>query len=235
MLTFTVSMGDVMAQPIQAVIFDLDGTLVDSLPDITTAVNYTLRKLGLPEVDRQSVQYMVGDGIRKLIERAIARHHPPSEDEVEAAFQIYIDYYDDHCTEQSYVYPGVPDLLNALRTQQLAVLSNKGERFTRKILAAFGLAPYFQLILGGDSLPTKKPHPGGIHHILQTFRVAPAQAMMVGDSTHDVEAGRAAGTVTVAALYGYRDAELLQAADIKISHPMELLPYVNGQEPSAHE
>ncbi len=234
MLTLMVSERGHMTQPIKALIFDLDGTLVDSLPDITTAVNYTLETLGLPEVDTQTVRKMVVDGIRKLIERAISQHHVPSEAEVENAFQIYIQYYDAHCTDQSYVYPGVREVLEALRHQQLAVLSNKGERFTRKILALLGLAPYFQLILGGDSLSTKKPHPGGILQILRTFRVDPEQAMMVGDSTHDVEAGKAAGTITVAALYGYREAELLKAADIHIQHPLELLAYIN-QHNIAHE
>ncbi len=217
-----------MNKSIQAIIFDLDGTLVDSLPDITASANFTLHQLGLPPLTETQVRYMIGDGIRKLIERAIAVHHPPTEEEVERAFSIYIDYYKDHCTDQSYVYPGVRDLLDALRKERLAVLSNKGERFTRKILTRFGLAPYFQLILGGDSLPVKKPHPGGVEFILHTFGVLPQYAMVVGDSTHDLEAGKAAGVTTVAALYGYRNAELLEAADVKITHPLELLKFING-------
>ncbi len=216
-----------MAYSVKAIIFDLDGTLVDSLPDITASTNYTLRQLGLPEISREQVRTMVGDGIYTLLERAIASHHPPQKTEVEKAFRIYLDYYESHCTEQSYVYPGVKELLESCRFRSLAVLSNKGEHFTRKILTTLHLAPYFQLILGGDSLPVKKPDPGGVHHILKTFHVAPGEAMVVGDSTHDVKAGKAAGTITVAALYGYRDAELLQAADVKINHPLELLGYLD--------
>ncbi len=215
-----------MTYHVDAIIFDLDGTLVDSLPDITAAANYTLQQLHLPPVQREQVRQMIGDGIRKLLERAIAVHHPPTVEEVERAFRIYIAYYEEHCTDTSYVYPGVPELLEQLPTRRLAVLSNKGEHFTRKILTEFGLAPYFQLILGGDSLPVKKPHPGGIEFVLNTFGVTPDRAMMVGDSTHDLEAGKAAGVITVAALYGYRDAHVLNGADIHIQHPLELLDYL---------
>ena len=180
---------------IQLVQFDLDGTLIDSLPQLWQAVNIMLLELGFAEAELLSVQHWVGNGADKLVTRALtqALGQAPTEAEQQAARRCF-----------DVAYAGVADhevVLYAGKT--LALVTNKPYRFVPDILASSGLSPYFSLILGGDSLAQKKPDPAPLLHTCQTLNIAPQHSIMVGDSENDVHAAKAAGMAVVAVTYGY--------------------------------
>jgi phosphoglycolate phosphatase len=194
----------------ELIIFDLDGTLIDSQYDLAYAVNYTLAELGLPPIRYEHLPQMLGSGLMHLIQTAAGSDEPEL---LRQARQIFDRYYAEHNTEKTRCYAGVPETLAALSGYKKAVYSNKMQRFTEDIVHKLGLAPYFDLVLGAqpERFPLK-PDPAGILLILAELSVAPARALILGDSTHDIEAGRAAGLRTGAVTYGYRPAEALAAA-----------------------
>lgn len=189
----------------RAVLFDLDGTLLDTVPDIAAAVDRTLLDLGLPAAGLQRVRGWVGNGAGKLLERAL--HHAGADAAAlhERALQRFLRHYGEEFTARSQPYPGTLDALQALgaRGLRLAVCTNKPSAFVRPLLEHFGMARYFGLSLGADELPQKKPHPAPLLHIAAAFGLAPAQCLMVGDSINDVEAARAAQMPVAAVSYGY--------------------------------
>ena len=193
----------------RAILFDLDGTLVDSVPDLAAAVNKLLAELGRPPLDRGEVAGMVGDGTAKLVERALAARHvgdlPAS-----AALPRFLALYEADATRLTRPYDGVPDTLQRLAAAgyRLAVCTNKPERATRLVLGGLGLEGFFPLVLGGDSLPVRKPDPGPLHAALDGLGVGPGEAAMVGDHRNDVLAARAAGVAAIFARYGYGAASL---------------------------
>ena len=180
-----------MARP-AALVFQLDGTLIDSRRDITTAINHMRDELGLPPLALEQVVAMVGEGARLLVERALGPECPP--DRVDHALARYLDHYWDVCLDTTRPYPGIEEMLASLAGRYpLALLSNKGEALSRRILDGLDLSHRFREILGGDSLPTRKPDPAGLHLLAERLGVSIERLMLVGDTWIDAETARAAG------------------------------------------
>jgi phosphoglycolate phosphatase len=183
-----------------ALVFDLDGTLIDSRRDITTAVNRTRAELGLPPLALEQVVTMVGEGARRLVERAL----PERPGDVDQALACYLEHYWEVCLDTTLAYPGVPEMLAALvRRYPLALLSNKGEALSHKILDGLGLSGYFPEILGGDSLPTRKPDPAGLRLLADRLKIPVERLLLVGDTWIDAETARNAGCVFALVEWGF--------------------------------
>jgi phosphoglycolate phosphatase len=185
---------------------DLDGTLVDSLPDLAAAIAELLEGEGRPGLAPEAVAAMVGDGVPKLIERALAATGGvPPEAELAALVARYMPIYEARLTELTRPYPGAIETLGALKAAgwRLAVCTNKPEAPSRAIVAGLGFAGLFEAVSGGDSLPVKKPHPGHVLGLLATLGAAPGAAVMLGDSANDILAAQAAGLPAIAIAHGY--------------------------------
>jgi phosphoglycolate phosphatase len=193
---------------VDLIVFDLDGTLADTLPDLTNAANFACRKLGLPEHPPEAVKDMIGGGERKFMERVVGPGHQGL---VEECLEIYLDYYTRHCGDLTRVYPGVPETLARLSRWQLAVLSNKLQRLTEKTLQLTGLAHFFAAIRGGGAGLPLKPSPEPLRALIRDLGREPARTVMVGDKTADILTGRETGAATVAVAYGYGELTALTA------------------------
>jgi phosphoglycolate phosphatase len=194
---------------VDLIVFDLDGTLADTLSDLTEAANYACHSLGLPVQLPSAIRAMIGGGERKLIERLVGPEH---QDKVDECLKLYLDYYTRHNGEQSRVYPGVVTTLERLERKRLAVLSNKLWRLTQQALEAVGIARFFVAIRGGGAGVPLKPAPDQLLALIADMGMKPSRTLMVGDKPADVQAGRAAGAFTAAVTYGYGDLDSLTAA-----------------------
>jgi phosphoglycolate phosphatase len=189
-----------------AVLFDLDGTLVETAPDLCTALNHCLVLAGRPPVSVAEVRHMVGDGARALLRRGLAAASaPPAEAEVEHWFETLLGYYREHVADASHPFEGVVGTLDRMQAagSRHAVCTNKPIQHTRALLDALDLTRRFEVVVGGDSLGVRKPHPQHLLSALETMGVAPSRAAMVGDSANDVAAARAAGLPVVVVSFGY--------------------------------
>lgn len=187
-------------------ICDLDGTLIDSVPDLAAAVNALLAELDRPPLDEAAVARMVGDGVAKLVERALtAGGVSLAEDALPAHVACYMALYDATLMARTRPYPGVAETLSGLRAAgwRLAVCTNKPEAPTRAILEALDLAPLFEAVAGGDSYPVRKPDAGHLLGLLRAMDAAPDEAVMLGDGVNDVAVARAAGLPVIAVAHGY--------------------------------
>lgn len=189
------------------VMFDLDGTLVDSVPDLAAAVDRALLALGRAPAGIERVRDWVGNGARVLVRRALAGglvHEHIAEQEAERALQLFMSAYAESHT-LTRVYPGVSATLDWLHEQAvpMAIVTNKPQRFVMPLLEEKGLGGYFRWIVGGDSLPQQKPDPAALLHVLAQAGVPGEQALFIGDSRNDVLAAKAAGVPCVALSYGY--------------------------------
>lgn len=204
-----------MPHPVDLIIFDLDGTLIDSLPDLTDATNHMLASLGRPRIDQDAVRRLVGQGARRLVERALVGG---ALDEIQRGLDIFLDYNHRHIADRTVLYPGVTETLDVLRGRgmRMAIISNKNVALCREVVSALRIDCYFEEILGADSLPFRKPSPEPVLKLLADFGVAPERAVMVGDSINDIAAGRGAGVTTVGCTWGYGDREELADADYRI-------------------
>lgn len=184
------------------VIFDLDGTLVDSVDDLCNSVNATRAYMGLPPLPHDLVASYVGNGAPVLIRRAMGPE--ASEEQVQEALSFFLSYYREHMLDHTRPYPGVLETLEKLHGLgvRMAVLTNKPQRFSRDLCAGLGLAQYFFQIYGGNSFEQKKPDPIGIRTLMQEAGAKPAETWMVGDSATDVLTARNAGVRSVGVTYG---------------------------------
>ena len=195
-----------MAFHVKAVMFDLDGTLVNTAPEIAVAINQMLVALGLPELPQQQIERYIGEGAQMLIRRCITAHvqREPDDALFEQAQALFFAHYADNVT-QSKPYDGAIEALAALQDKglKLACVTNKPERFTMPLLDASGLLDFFEIVVSGDTLPKKKPDPIQLRYICAKFNVLEAESMLVGDSLTDVAAAHAAGCYIVTVPYGY--------------------------------
>jgi phosphoglycolate phosphatase len=216
-------------RPCSLFLFDLDGTLVDSREDITRAVNSVLGRMGKPALPLQEVLRFVGDGVEALIRRALrqASGEEPGKDQIRAGVHIMMEEYGRHLVDATRLYPDVIETLDALRRARLGIVTNKPEQFARRILTAFDLADRFCVILGGDSLPERKPDPAPIIAAMTRCHALPFETVMIGDSPTDVRAGRAAGACTCGFAGGYRSRRELQdaACDLIVDRLTQLLQF----------
>lgn len=197
--------------PFDLVMFDLDGTLIETAPEICDAVNDTLQHFGLAQVQQGQVDRWIGHGTRELLVQALAQVRRLTVEEVRRCDDLpliaaeFDRHYQRRCGTRSHLYPHVREVLQTLRAQgiYLAVVTNKEARYTRTVLAAHDLAPMFDRVVSGDTLPTKKPDPAGIQSCLAQFQVEAARALFVGDSSIDVASARNAGVPVWALPYGY--------------------------------
>ena len=209
-----------------ALVFDLDGTLIDSRRDITTAINRMRADLCLPPLKLEQVVTMVGEGACLLVERALAPEYPECPpDRVDQALERYLGYYWEVCLEETRPYPGVEEMLAELAGHYpLALLSNKGEALSRKILDGLGLAGRFREILGGDSLPTRKPDPTGLQVLAERLGVPLGDLMLVGDTWVDAETAHNAGCPFALVEWGFPRPPNLDSvqADLRAARAEEL-------------
>ena len=186
---------------VPVLIFDLDGTLVDSKKDLTSSVNHVRSTFHLPELSEHEISTFIGDGAQMLIQRALGADAAPAD--VHSGLQLFLSYYREHMLDQSALYPGVNETLERLGDFQLAVLTNKPIRFSRTMLEGLGVLHRFAAVYGGNSFERKKPDPVGIFQILSDTKAQPQQTWMIGDSAVDVLTGRNAGVKTCGVSWGY--------------------------------
>ena len=176
-------------------VFDLDGTLIQSAEDLANSVNHALSRVGLAERTLAEVEGFVGDGVRKLIARSLGSE---AHELFPETLEIFMEHYWEHCTDNTVLYPGVAETLAGLEgIFRLAVLTNKSERFTIKILRHLGVMDYFGPLVAGDTLTEKKPDPAGILFLAQQWNLSAAELLMVGDHATDIQTGINAGAPTV--------------------------------------
>ena len=186
----------------EGVVFDLDGTLVDSRLDLAAGVNATRKSLRFPPLAVETIAAMVGEGARTLLQRALP--DSVAGEAFEAALALFLDLYFERCLDATPAYPGIPELLAALSPRlPLAVLTNKPERHSRRILDGLGLAKHVGLLIGGDTFATRKPDPAGLVHIAARWNTTPERLLLVGDSDVDVATARAAGTPVALVGWGF--------------------------------
>lgn len=211
-------MGQAFPLRVKAVTIDLDGTLLDTIPDLAVAANMMLAELGRPPLDVDLIRTFVGKGIPRLVERALAGSIDgvPEPALFEQGLPVFERCYSAVNGQHTTVYPGVREGLDQLRAQgfPLACVTNKSERFTLPLLDATQLAGYFSQVVAGDSLPRKKPDPLPLTHASAQFGIAPQFMLMIGDSLNDAEAARAAGCPVFCVDYGYNEGHDVRELDI---------------------
>jgi phosphoglycolate phosphatase len=193
---------------VRALIFDLDGTLIDSELDLALSVNATLAHLGRAALPHHQIAGYVGQGAQRLIEQAVGAGSTLAE--CEAGLAYFLKYYREHMLDNTVTYPGVREGLAALEAMPMAVLTNKPVRFSQEIVKGLGLSKYFRTVYGGNSFETKKPDPAGTNVLLREFGIEPKEAMVVGDSEVDVQTARNAGTWSCGVTYGLGSERLVQ-------------------------
>ena len=186
---------------VRALIFDLDGTLIDSQRDLIRSVNAMLTEMGREQLHEDTIAGYIGHGAPQLVGRALGEG--ATKEENDRALEFFLGYYEDHKMDTTRTYSGVPEALEQLAAFPMAVLTNKPVRVSRRILEALGLSKYFRAVYGGNSFETKKPDPLGAQTILRELGAAPREAVIIGDSEVDVQTARNAGTLAVAVNYGF--------------------------------
>lgn len=203
--------------------FDLDGTLVDTVQDITDALNYALRPYDIKRLTAGDTIEMVGEGVSRLVEKAVPIGKLYLKNDVMSRF---IEYYSEHLVDNSKEYPFVRNTLENLTGFRKAVISNKREAPSKRLLEELGLAEYFDLIIGSDTTGKRKPSPDPVLYAITKLGSNPKEAIIVGDSNYDIEAGEKAGVKTIAVTYGYRPKESLLKADYIIDDIRDLVQLV---------
>lgn len=204
-------------------IFDLDGTLVDSRLDLANAVNATLRHMGMDPLANERVYTYVGNGAPMLVRRALGES--ATEPQVEEALEFFLEFYREHDLDHTVLYPGVRESLDRLREAgvQMAVLTNKPVRMSRHIVEGLGVGGHFFRVYGGNSFDHKKPHPVGIETLMNEAGVGRDATLMVGDSSVDVRTARNAGIACCGVTYGFQPETLADPAPEIVVGRMEEL------------
>ena len=213
---------------IQLLIFDLDGTLLDTKTDLALSVNAAREQMGLGPLPHELVASYVGQGVTILMRRALGNQ--ATDQEVERAISIFMEYYRLHMLDHTVVYPGVREALDELRDRKMAVLTNKPVNFSRDMLARLEIAPYFSFIYGGNSFPQKKPDPFGVRKLMGDLEASAGETLIVGDSDTDVLTGRNAGVWTCGVRYGFGAGTLENTPpDLLIDDLRDLARLLNGK------
>jgi phosphoglycolate phosphatase len=213
---------------VRALIFDLDGTLIDSKRDLIHSVNAMLRQMGRAQLADETISGYIGRGAPQLVAQALGNGTP--EEEQNQALKFFLGYYEEHKMDTTRAYPGVSKTLEELAGLPMAVLTNKPARISVRILNEMGLAKYFMAIYGGNSFETKKPDPLGAMTILRELGASPGEAMLVGDSEVDVQTARNAGTLAAAVNYGFGVHDrAAHPADIYLDNFTDLIELVEPQ------
>jgi phosphoglycolate phosphatase len=207
---------------LKLLIFDLDGTLIDSLPDLIDAANHMRESFGLSTFNPEEVRRLVGQGARSLVERALPGF---TAEQVAAGLERFLSYNLAHIADKTRLYPGVAETLQALtaRDFEMCVLSNKNVALCREVLGRLGIEGYFPVVYGADSFPFRKPSPEPVLALLKEYRVAARECAMIGDSINDMAAGQGAGVVTIGCRYGYGDLSELAGAECQVDDFTALL------------
>ena len=215
------------AEQIRLLIFDLDGTLVDSRQDLANSINAMLRHYRKPELPLEVIASYIGDGAPMLVRRSLG--DPDDQSYVQSALEFFLLYYREHKLDNTFVYPGIKEALDSIRASRngaatkMAVLSNKPVNPSRAIVEALGLGPYFFHVYGGNSFHTKKPDPVGVQALLQESSVQAQHAVINGDSDIDILTARNAGTYSIGVNYGFAPHTFVDAApDVLVETPQEL-------------
>ena len=201
------------------ILIDIDGTLIDSVPDLAFCVDETMRQCGIPVRGEASVREWVGNGVERLIERALSNdlNGQPTAESFALAMPIFMQVYADNVSTRSRLYPGVEaglDYLASIPQLKIGCVTNKSKQFTHPLLKNLGLYDRFSIVVSGDTLSEKKPHPMPLLHAAKALEVKPEHSVMLGDSKSDVKAARAAGFHIICMSYGYNHGE-----DIRLSEP----------------
>lgn len=214
---------------VRALVFDLDGTLIDSKIDLANAVNATLILMGRRELAHADIFALVGNGAAALVRSALGSG--TTDEEVVKGLEFFLAYYRAHMLDNTVLYGGVRECLESLRGWKLSVLTNKPVRFSRDILIGLGIAPYFAVVYGGNSFEKKKPDPMGLFTLLKDFDLRPKEAMVVGDSVVDVQTARNAGTWVCGVTYGLGSEKLPGSnPDLLLDNLAELPKFLTAQQ-----
>ena len=207
----------------ELIIFDLDGTLIDSSDDIAWAANMTLVYMGYNEMDLDAIKEGIGWGVKTLLQKLMPQEGPERIDDARVKF---LEYYWDHLTVNTILYPGVRETIDYFKDhdKKMAIVTNKPIKFTEKILNELALKDFFLMVLGGDSLMNRKPDPEPVEKVISTLGVTKGKTVFVGDSKVDGETGKRAGIFTIGVEYGFRGRKELEEAgfDVIISEFPEL-------------
>lgn len=197
---------------LKAVLFDLDGTLIDSEKDIAEAANFTRVHYGLKPVSDSTIATFVGNGVMVLLSKAL---ETKDEVRIQEAHEVFKSHYRDHCADHTKVFPGILELLEAFKKKgiKMGVVSNKPQEFTDAILEKLGLVGYFEVAFGPEATVNRKPHPEPLLTALKRMGVSTSEAVMIGDSVVDIEAARAAKVLVGVFTHGYGTRETLSASD----------------------
>ena len=200
----------------QMILIDVDGTMVDSVPDLAFCVDEMMQALGREPRGEERVRDWVGNGVERLVRRALIGQldGEPDEADFDKAYPVFLDLYADNTAKRSLLYQGVREGLDDLKTAGYALgcVTNKTGRFTLPLLKDLGIYDAFAIVISGDTLEYRKPHPAPLLHAAEFFKLDPAQALMVGDSISDVKAARAAGFMIACVPYGYNHGEDIRGA-----------------------
>jgi len=210
-----------VARKISLIVYDFDGTLVDTLFDIADAVNLSLNELGLRTLSRATIRKYVGKGVERLMAQSI---DGTGYTDLPRAVELFRRHYSENLMNHTRFYPSGREILDHFRDKKQAICSNKPEDFVRCILESLKSLDYFDAILGGDSVESKKPDPEGLLHLLDRFQCSPEMAVLVGDSPVDIETGKRAGVYTCIVNYGFGNPKEIASAnpDCCIDHLSEL-------------
>jgi phosphoglycolate phosphatase len=215
------------------ILIDVDGTLVDSVPDLAYCVDAMMTQIGRPPHGEAKVRNWVGNGVERLVRRALtgSLDGEPSEADFADAYPVFLDLYSRNTSQRSRLYPGVREGLDMLKSAgyPLGCVTNKAAQFTEPLLRNLGVRDDFAIVISGDTLPRKKPDPEPLLHAAGFFGVAPQSSLMIGDSVSDVRAARAAGFQIICVSYGYNHGIDIRDAmpDAVIDSFMEIIPLLD--------